>query len=515
VRLLKGVARWRWACVVLAGALGVTSSCTGEQAPAASTSAATDAASWPYPDHDLSNSRLATQSSINASNVARLSELWRTTTGPGIPTAGALATSPIIVGGSVFAEDIFGVVFRIDLRTGAIIWKSSSHGASVGPYGVAVAAGKVFATTPTGVVALDETNGSQIWDATLTQNAAEGVDVQPQVVGHDVIASTVPVDVSTFYGGGGRGLVDALDEQTGRLLWSFDTVDSPNLWGNPAVNSGGGSWYPPSYSPSSGLLYVGVANPGPFVGTPQYPNGASRPGANLYTDSTVALRIANGRLVWYHQATSHDLRDYDFVHTMVVPVPASNGKPATTVVVGTGKSGLVIGMNPSNGRQLWRTPVGEHLNDTLPALSGPTETLPGTFGGVLTPPASAHGTVFVATLNAPDTLYPDKTAYFGGKIGTMPGEIVAIDARTGKHLWDTKVPGDPTGGATLVNDLVLTATYQGKILALSASDGRIVWQMQAPGGINGWMSVAGDTIVVPVGLASPAVLLALHLPPRS
>src|SRR4029078_6435767 len=109
-------------------------------------------------------------------------------------------------------------------------------------------------------------------------------------------------------------------------------------------------------------------------------------------------------------------------------------------------------------------------------------------------------------------LQPDKTAYFGGTIGTMPGDVVALDARTREVLWDTKVPGDPTGGVTVVNDLVFTATAQGTILALSAADGRIVWQAQAPGGINGWMSVAGDTIVVPVGLANPAVLMALRLP---
>ena len=65
--------------------------------------------------------------------------------------------------------------------------------------------------------------------------------------------------------------------------------------------------------------------PAPFVGTAQYPNGSSRPGPNLYTDSTVALKIATGKLVWYHQAHAHDLFDRDFVHTMIVPVPASNG----------------------------------------------------------------------------------------------------------------------------------------------------------------------------------------------
>ena len=117
--------------------------------------------------------------------------------------------------------------------------------------------------------------------------------MQPQVIGRTVIASTVPVSIKGgIYEGGARGYVDAVNEATGRPLWTFDTVASPDLWGNPSVNSGGGSWYPPSFSLASGLLYVGIANPAPFVGTPQYPNGSSRPGRNLYTDSTVALKFA-------------------------------------------------------------------------------------------------------------------------------------------------------------------------------------------------------------------------------
>ena len=474
-------------------------------ASAASSAGSGDGA-WPAPDHDLSNSRFTTGSPITAANISRLTTAWSVTAG------GGLATSPIIVGHSVYVEDQSGEVFDIDLQSGRVVWKSAANGYSIGPEGVAVDAGKVFGVGPTSVFALDEATGRLLWSTKVIHTATEGVDVQPQVVDHLVIVSTVPVSLKGIYTGGASGYVEALNENSGRVVWQFDTVASPTLWGNPAVNSGGGALYPPSFVPASGLLYVGVANPAPFVGTAQYPNGTSRPGSNLYTDSTVALKINSGRLVWYHQATAHDLRDYDFVHTMVVPVAASKGKPASIVVVGTGKSGLVVGMNPSSGRQLWRTPVGIHLNDTLPALSGATEVLPGTYGGVLTPPASAHGTVFVATLNAPDTLYPDQTEYFGGKTGTMPGEVVAIDARTGRKLWDTKVPGDPTGGVTLVNNLVLTATLQGTILALSMSSGRILWQRQAPGGINGWMSVAGRTVIVPVGLGKSPTIWALRLP---
>jgi outer membrane protein assembly factor BamB len=476
------------------------------QADAVSTHASADATSWRYPDHDLSNSRDASGSHIDIADAKNLQPKWE------VPLAAGLATSPLIDGNSVFIEDQAGEVARINLTTGSVLWKSPAYGYSIGPYGVAVGWGKVFATTSTSVLALNERTGAELWSTPLTLASTDGVDVQPQLIGRDVIVSSVPVDASHIYTGGARGFVYAVSERTGHIEWRFDTVRSSDLWGNAAVNSGGGSWYPPSYSPSLGLLYVGIANPAPFVGTTQYPNGSSRPGRNLYTDSTVALKLRSGHLAWYRQATPHDIFDYDFVHTMVVRIPPKNGRPSRTVVVGTGKSGIVIGMDPVTGRQLWRTPVGDHLNDSLKKLSGPTEVLPGTFGGVLTPPASADGIVYVAALNAPDILSPDATAYFGGKTGTMPGDVVAIDARTGRRIWDTKVPGDPTGGVTVVNDLVLTATLQGKVIGLSRETGRIVFEETAPGGINGWMSISGNSLVIPVGLANPPILwtIALH-----
>ena len=503
---------WRW---LAGGAMVVALLASTTVSGAASTRARrlpvppeahAGAASWPYPNHDPSNSRQATASPIDAGNLRRLTTAWKVTASGGLPT------SPIVVGRSAFIEDAVGEVFDIDLQSGHVEWKSPSNGFSVGPEGIAVGWGKVFGVTPTSLFALDETTGAPLWSTPLTHTTTDGIDVQPQVVGREVIASTVPVSTKGIYIGGDRGYIDAVDETSGALLWDFDTVASATLWGNPSINSGGGSWYPPAFAPKSGMLYVGIANPAPFVGTTQYPNGTSRPGPNLYTDSTVALNIRTGKLVWYLQATPHDLFDRDFVHTMVVPVPAAQGRPATSVVVGTGKGGFVIGMNPSTGKQLWRTNVGIHRNDTLKALTGPTKILPGTFGGVLTPPASARGKVFVTSLNAPDTLYPDQMEYFGGKTGTMRGQVVAIDGRTGRTLWDTRIPGDPTGGVTLVNDVVLTATLQGSIIGLSMSSGRILWKLQAPGGIDGWMSVSGRNVVVPVGDAKPPTILALRLP---
>jgi outer membrane protein assembly factor BamB len=460
------------------------------------------AGQWPLPGHDYDNSRDAGNSPINARTISKLVTAWS------VPMTGALTTAPLVLGSRIYVEDNSGSVVSIDSSTGRVIWRSAALCFSIGPNGAAVGLGKVFAATSDGVAALDAATGRVLWNRRLTSLTSGGVDMQPTVVDGLVLIASVPVSIGGIYKGGDRGWLYALRASTGKTAWKFDTVASKTLWGNPAVNSGGGAWYPPSIDEAANRVYWGIANPAPFPGTSQFPNGTSRPGSNLYTDSTIALNLHTGHLVWYHQATTHDIFDRDFVHTMIVNIPHSSRH----VIVGTGKSGLVVGLSPSSGRLLWSTLVGLHHNGELRSLSGPTVVLPGTYGGVLTPPASAGGTVYVATLNAPDTLYPNRTAYFGGKLGTHPGDVVALNGVNGKVVWDTKIPGDPTGAATVVNDLVLTATYQGSLVALNRRTGSIVWDHALPGSVNGWLSIAGGLIVVPVGGTHPPEILAMRLP---
>ncbi len=458
---------------------------------------------WPLPDHDYNNSRDAGASPIRASTVSRLTTAWS------VPMSVGASTSPIVIGGMTYVQDEAGTVYAIDASSGLVKWKTKPLGFSIGPWGVSVGWGKLFASTSTGVAAFRLSDGTPLWTRKITTTAGQGVDMQTLPYGGRVYIASVPVNVGNYYKGGSVGYLEALDAATGKVDWTFDTVRSKNLWGNPAVNSGGGAWYPPAIDIRRNTLYWGVANPAPFVGTPTYPNGSSRPGNNLYTDSMVALSASTGKLLWYHQVFPHDLYDRDEVQAMLVPVrQAVDG--SSEVAISSGKGGFVLGLNPRTGRLLWKTAVGIHRNGDLPKLTGSTTVYPGTFGGVLTPPASADGVVYAATLNASSTLTPDHTFYFGGKIGTMDGDVVAMSARTGKVAWDTKVPGDPTGGVTVVNDLVLTATYQGAVVALNRSTGAIVWKAQEPGVINGWMSVVGGAIYVPVG--SSAQLVALKLP---
>jgi outer membrane protein assembly factor BamB len=499
------------AVAVLAGtaaACSSSSTSTPARSPAVAPPEVASAAptDWPLPGHDYDNSRQAGPSPIRSTTVSGLAPAWQ------VDTPGALTTAAVVVDGVAYAEDDEGVVVAVDVATGVLRWKSAPTGFTVGPEGAVLGWGKVFAATKTGVEALDVSTGAVVWSRTLARSATDGVDIQPTVAGGKVLVSTVPLSAGKQFNGGDAGFLYALDPANGAVDWSFDTVDSADLWGNPAVNSGGGSWYPPSVDVATGTVYWGTGNPAPFPGTPAYPNGSSRPGANLYTDSTLALSLATGKLLWYHQETPHDLFDHDFEHTMVVT--AGSGSGARQVVVGSGKSGEVVGMDPTTGKVEWSTPVGVHQNDTLTTLPpGTTNVLPGTYGGVLTPPAAAGGTVYVATLNAPTPLQPDQTYYNGGKTGVLPGEVVAIDASDGRIAWDTRVPGDPIGGTTVVNDLVLTGTLQGTLYALDRSTGAIVWSWKAAAGISGWPAVSGSTVVLPTGtIGTSGHLVALRLP---
>jgi outer membrane protein assembly factor BamB len=458
---------------------------------------------WPLPDHDYRNSRDAGRSPIGSSTVSTLTTAW------GVPLSVGASTSPIVVGGVAYVQDQGGTVYAIDVASGQVRWKTKPLGFSIGPWGVSIGWGRLYASTSAGVAAFDLSDGAPLWSRKITTTSGQGVDMQTLPYGDRVYIASVPVNLGNYYKGGSVGYLEALDAATGKVDWSFDTVRSKNLWGNPAVNSGGGAWYPPAIDVRRNILYWGTANPAPFVGTTAYPNGSSRPGANLYTDSMVALSASTGKLLWYHQAFPHDLYDRDEVQAMLVPVrQAVDG--SSEVAISSGKGGVVLGLNPRTGRLLWKTAVGIHRDGDLRKLTGPTTVYPGTFGGVLTPPASANGVVYAATLNAPSTLTPDHTFYFGGKVGTMDGDVVALSARTGKIAWDTKVPGDPTGGVTVVNDLVLTATYQGAVVALNRNTGAIVWRAQEGSVINGWLSVAGSEVFVPIG--SPPQLVALRLP---
>ena len=69
------------------------------------------------------------------------------------------------------------------------------------------------------------------------------------------------------------------------------------------------------------------------------------------------------------------------------------------------------------------------------------------------------------------------------------GGFCAIDAVTGEIVWDNKVPAFVVAGATVVNDVVFSGSFDAKLRAYDVKTGKTVWEWQAPAGLNAPMGV--------------------------
>jgi outer membrane protein assembly factor BamB len=454
-----------------------------------------------YPNGDLANTRNA-GGPIKASTVEELEIAW-TLPVNAESAFGSHASPPIVSNGVVYSQDLASNVQAIEADSGDVLWQKKYELPDHGPNGVVVQDGLVLGATPNAAFALDQETGKQLWSTQLITKEVEGIDMAPGY--HDGVAyvSTVPVNVSEFYGGGGVGTLWALDAKSGKKLWHWDTVPK-DLWGNPGVNSGGGLWYPPAFD-GKGSLYVGVGNPGPFPGTEDEAWGSSRPGPNLYSDSLVKLDEKTGKVEWYHQVTPHALYDWDFQNP---PILVNAG--GKELVLGAGKSGIVLALDAKSGKVVWEKAVGKHNghdDDGLLAMRGETSKLklpalvyPGSLGGVIAPMATDGKSVFVPVINGPLEVISQTERQ---EPGPLNGELIALDVKTGKLEWKHEFPSAPPFGFTTVaNDLVFATTSDGNVQAFETDSGRLAWQELLPSGTNAGVTVADDMVIAPAGLAS-------------
>ncbi len=504
--------------VAACGSGGKTSS-----TPVATTNAARPTSAlttWTLPGADAQNTRNV-GGPISASNVSTLGVAWT------VPITahgafGAYATTPVVANGVLYTQDLESNVQAINFASGKVIWSHKYNSPNEGPNGLTFASGNLYGATDRAAFALDAATGKQLWTKTLVRNASEGIDMAPGYNDGTVYLSTVPGNTHTFYAGNGQAVLWAMDASTGATRWKFDEVPV-NLWSSAHtnINSGGGLWNPPTFD-SQGNLYIGVSNPAPFTGSAKFPWGSSRPGPDLYTDSIVKLNSKTGKLIWHYQLTPHDIYDWDLENSPILA--SANGR---RIVIDAGKAGIMVAVDAQTGKPVWKRSVGVHNghdNDNLLAekrdfakLHIPETVEPGDLGGVESQLASNGTTVFAAVNNLPWTY---KSQGLTGISPAVPfnkgtGEVVAVDAATGKVRWDHKLPSSAYGAATIANNVVFTTTFDGTLYALSETTGDELWKTKLSAGTNAPVGVVGDTVVTaasfPSGPGQKALILAYRL----
>ncbi|HEX9705665.1 MAG TPA: PQQ-binding-like beta-propeller repeat protein [Gemmatimonadales bacterium] len=171
--------------------------------------------------------------------------------------------------------------------------------------------------------------------------------------------------------------IRGFDVRTGRQLWVFHLVPRPGEVGHDTwledswkVAGKNDAWAPFSADPARGIVYVPAGHPH----NDWY--GGHRPGANLFSESVVALDVQTGRRVWHFQMIHHDIWDYDTPTAPNVLDVTVNGR-RRQIVVQTTKQGFAYVFDRVTGRPIW--PIEERAvpkSDTPGEWTAPTQPFP-------------------------------------------------------------------------------------------------------------------------------------------
>ena len=127
-------------------------------------------------------------------------------------------SSPLVVGEAVFVGNGDGALYRLDLRTGKVVWRLQTEGRvrSSPAYGDGV----VFVGSADGsVYAADAATGARRW-----RFDTEGRGLLSQNFGYDrrTVQSSPSLDATTVYIGARDGFLYAIGRATGKERWRFD-----------------------------------------------------------------------------------------------------------------------------------------------------------------------------------------------------------------------------------------------------------------------------------------------------
>ena len=125
----------------------------------------------------------------------------------------------------------------------------------------------------------------------------------------------------------------------------------------------------------AGVLYVATANP-----APDFP-AELRGGANLYTNTLLALDARTGRLIWYDQMVPADDHDWDL--TQASPLFTTRVDGVERKLIGTvGKDGVLRVVDRDSRERLYETPITTIENIEAEVTPEGTHACPGVLGGV-------------------------------------------------------------------------------------------------------------------------------------
>ncbi len=350
--------------------------------------------------------------------------IWSASIGQGNSRRNRISADPVLDAGRVFAMDSQSLVTAVS-TSGAVIWstdltpaRDQSTDASGG--GLAATGGRVFATTGFGeVVALDATNGDEIWRQDIEAAASGAPTVSNGVV----------------YAIGRDGIAWAINAATGRVEWTAAAiVDGPGVLGGAAP-----------------------AVAGDFVYLP------------FRTGQISAARIENGQGAWVSRLSGQRLGFPTALISDLLGDPVVSGG----VLYAGSHSGRSAAIDTATGQQIWSADEG--------AMNAPVVTANSVFqvtdrNALVRLDAATGETVWLTEL----PLYSanrerrrkDFFAHFGpvlagGRLWVASDDdlLRAFDPDTGAQVGQVDLPSAATASPIVVGSTLYIVTANGQIHA--------------------------------------------------
>jgi alcohol dehydrogenase (cytochrome c) len=485
-----------------------------------------DPADWLHISRTYDQQRFSPLKEINKNNVAQLRMAWSRGLPPGVQES-----TPIVYRGVMYVMAPGASVQALDATTGDLIWEYKRNY----PPGVPAVAARskslgiyedmIYFGAPDGfLLALDAHTGKLRWETKVDNG---------QITAGGLLVADGKVISNRTCDQGKREFcfIAAHDARTGKEVWKFYVTAAPGepggeTWGDvPAAQRAAGPWgLPGSYDPARRIVYWGVANPNPYTRFKRYgryDTVAPTSPTELYSNSTVALDVATGKLVWHFQELPGDDWDADhnqeriLLRTRVSPDsrfvkwinPTSKAGTEQDVVVTVAEGGGMFAVARDTGQFLWARPFpfdDPNINiNVVDVKTGKTavnpdkmfkkdgETIVGCYH-------NTRGLWQIAYHPGKNSLYVpfhdqclsmeavnSSTTGYGRRVGVLrPGAdpkaymgIAKIDVATGEMRVIYSQPQGTNGSAlTTAGDLVFFGDLNRRLRALDADTGKVLWE---------------------------------------
>ena len=299
-------------------------------------------ASWGY----------SSLSQINTQNIHRLRLAWVW----GMEDGDRSQPVPLVRDGTLYLPNSGNVIQALDATNGTLLWeyrRQFPRGCSTCEAGARLRSLAIWedlilvATADAYMVALDARTGVVRWETQIAEGERFRNSTGPIVADGKVIngINGCSQTIESCF-------ITAHDARTGRELWRTFTIARPgephgDTWGElPLEERGGGdTWNGASWDPELGLVYFGTAQAKPHAPVSR---GLTTADSTLYTNSTLALDVNDGHIVWYRQHAPAEALDLDTGYEQVL-VDVDGVLP---VLLTAGKDGVLWKLDRRDGRFL-------------------------------------------------------------------------------------------------------------------------------------------------------------------